>query len=62
MNKDRWICLFAWLFIIIVGTIVSNLWIPPDGDYLTGFITGTFSFMCLRLFADCKEDKKNDFE
>ena len=48
---SRWIFFLLWLVTIFAGVLGAEF-VPENYIYITGFITGTFSFMFLRLFAD----------
>ena len=47
--------MILWLLTIAGGAFVATV-VPENFIYITGFITGTFSFMFLRLFRDYKKN------
>lgn len=50
----RWLWMILWLLTILAGAGLATV-VPEQFVYITGFATGTFSFMFLRLFTDKKE-------
>ena len=51
----RYLWMILWLLTISGGAFVATL-VPEQFVYVTGFATGTFSLMFLRLFGDYKNN------